>query len=1241
MVGGLTDDAITEARAHFLEYVTDQGPLATLRLGRQPYGVLPVTSLDRWKLLDPAGVDAEVPPLLRALAPAWRSVVSSLPCVREDAAIEDVLSEALGMSPVSLAFDARGLALPPPDAFRFDRHQAALAVVRALNLGIEPALARAGYAGVASPLTGPLVTATPSESDPLAADVNYIAWLASAGLEDIRTGTPPAGGDTLLFALLRHALLRTYATAAARIARAHGVATPGEGREPGLGGDESSPWTRLSAPLPPVTGNETLAQHLDAVRASGSAATSPAAPHLRELEELQASIRQLASLPSAVLARLAAGALDLASHRLDAWMSAHAARRLAALRVARPRGAHIGGYGVLEDVRPSPLAEPLSNGYIHAPSLGQAATAAVLRSGYLAHRREQESPLAVDLSSRRVRLALGLLDGVRAGQPLGALLGYRFERGLHDHHPALVLDRFIAPLRGLAPLDPLTEAEHALSVAEALEANLADQLGRLAQQLTALQDADRAAKEQLRTALAAAEAELAAAQATADQATDRLQGKQIELQALLDEVETGGPRIPPWKLGDDDFPNAGMTPAMRARLNALTREVRSLSIAVDAANARAAAAAARVTTLGAQLSAGNPEIARLEQAITELQPELDAARAAVAAARARVEELRDQAPAVSEAVRANNVVDGLALRQRWRTGVANARWDVTTIPFGDAALGLPALGTPEHQAIEFELRALDDAVDALGDLLLAESVHQIVHGSPARAGASVDALSRGDAPPPEIDVVRTPRSGTGVTHRLLVLFDPTPQAAGWPTDAAQVRAAVEPSLEAWVGRVLGPASRVRARANYKWPGGAERAETDISVLRLSALDVVAMTPTGDPIGASPVEERLIERFGRVRPSGVPPTATVQLDFIRDPAWGDDILGVAELFEIARSVRELLEGARPVEPRDLAVPGDTAPGGLGTANLAAKADIAVAALEKARKMLATAIETRSPVDEALRHASHLGVPAGAPGSVLAELDRRLGAVAEADGDRARIAAALGDGFHVIPPVRVGSDLAASFAASTTLQGGDALACVTWLQRAAHVRDGASRLERTLFYAEATDSPEVLSLHVAQLPHTPGDRWAALPGPVVGGRVSIVAQAAEAPAAGAPIAGLVIDEWTEVIPARTQVTGLSFHVDQPNSRAPQAILLAVPPTEDHVWSLDTLEAIVLETLDLSRLRLVDLDALGSGDAASLTTGATSLVIPRPGHFLPATYLAAAPSDRTVTTDLGRVTAPERRD
>ena len=56
--------------------------------------------------------------------------------------------------------------------------------------------------------------------------------------------------------------------------------------------------------------------------------------------------------------------------------------------------------------------------------------------------------LAIDLSSERVRLAMWLLEGVRQGQPLGALLGYRFERRLQEVGQA----KFISVFRELAPL---------------------------------------------------------------------------------------------------------------------------------------------------------------------------------------------------------------------------------------------------------------------------------------------------------------------------------------------------------------------------------------------------------------------------------------------------------------------------------------------------------------------------------------------------------------------------------------------------------------------------------------------------------------------------------------------------------------------------------------------------------------------------------------------------------------------
>ena len=96
------------------------------------------------------------------------------------------------------------------------------------------------------------------------------------------------------------------------------------------------------------------------------------------------------------------------------------------------------------------FANTVDGGFIHAPSLTHAAAAALLRNAHLGagNTAQPSGPFAIDLSSRRARLAAQLLDGVRQGQPLGALLGYRFERGLHE----LGLDRFVLALRNLAPL---------------------------------------------------------------------------------------------------------------------------------------------------------------------------------------------------------------------------------------------------------------------------------------------------------------------------------------------------------------------------------------------------------------------------------------------------------------------------------------------------------------------------------------------------------------------------------------------------------------------------------------------------------------------------------------------------------------------------------------------------------------------------------------------------------------------
>ncbi len=96
----------------------------------------------------------------------------------------------------------------------------------------------------------------------------------------------------------------------------------------------------------------------------------------------------------------------------------------------------------------NPRIDPSNQGYIHAPSVNHASTAALLRSGYESHKLNPGSnadAFAVNLSSDRVRRALSFLEGIRNGQELAALLGYQFERELHDLN--LNLDQYIRDIR--------------------------------------------------------------------------------------------------------------------------------------------------------------------------------------------------------------------------------------------------------------------------------------------------------------------------------------------------------------------------------------------------------------------------------------------------------------------------------------------------------------------------------------------------------------------------------------------------------------------------------------------------------------------------------------------------------------------------------------------------------------------------------------------------------------------------
>ena len=1013
---------------------------------------------------------------------------------------------------------------------------------------------------------------------------------------------------------------------------------------------------------------------------------------------------ELATLPEPIRQLLLAEAMDVMTYRLDAWGTSLATRRLAVMRQTAPTGIRLGAYGWVEQVRratplqavptpPAGVTTPVSRsaqnkGFVHAPSLGHAAAAAVLRSGYLsqASRASGAAPFAVDLSSERVHRAKWLLDGVRQGQSLSALLGYRFERLLHERS----LDRYIQRFRALTSFtdtdrfadirDTLTRTEKLAQEVTLLTAQR-DQALRRAEDARGLK-AERERREQTYRAALGAIATLAqqaqaaqtqvtqAAQVLAQQQAAKPEGKVTQPAARRYAIQLLEPRdLDDWENRVEQLTQAQVTAVAQAAAaqQAVSAQEGSRLLA-ERAQAKLLNAADPDSIPAAQQMATGQETLAAEfdrQALAKEGGQRGKVMTDLLVARATLTtRLAAQWNDALKSLPAAAVVDGLALHRRWTASqqrqAPQTPWDVTTVPFGNATLGFPPVGSPDFTALVDVLKALDDLVDSVGDSVVAESVYQLVQGNPLRSGATLDAIAAGEVPPPELEVIRTPRSGIGLTHRLCALFPATDGTApsGWPTIAPSARALAEPILNAWVATLLPNPAQVRCKADYMNQETGQiyqTVESALTALGLAPLDAVYLAEGNSRAQQAELEQRWRFALQQTRPTAVPADAVIRLQFGRDNGWGAEIVSVTEWCEVATTVRRLLSNARSLDGRDLSLPESAAESGLDHEEFSDRATRALQALTEAQRLL-TGLLPAPPSDEltanlddvrrGLFGLARFGIPSAVPTdiggtgtearsvlltqsrSVLLEAQRRLSRVAASeqdfaranatpeerrDHDLARFRIIFGQDFLALPRVTAtnAAQLNETFAASLSLQGQDPLAAVTWFQRAAYVRPGATRLNEALLYGETVGSA-ALRFQVGQLPFQAQDRWVALPPkpdqPFSRGRVSLVAQMSSAQPLrfDQPFAGLLIDEWGETVPSSSETTGVAFHYDQPNNAPPQALLLAVPSDRRATWDLNSLEAVLQETMDLARLRAVAPD---SGDELiwvedQLPEGATPL-------------------------------------
>ncbi|MEU0084739.1 hypothetical protein [Streptomyces sp. NPDC006274] len=1036
-------------RDHLAEHVRSRGPLPMLRVGRQPYGVLPATALGDWRAGQAGGVDALLAPWLQRLRDRWRGVLNdeeSIPRVRSDTPVDQVAVDALQRLPVATGLamrrmDGPGFAVPktprdqppaqlglpglPPDGVL--RWTTGSDGWTDLGWGLDEATGIPAFVSRLTPDPVGFPARASATADYLAAVRAFLAGELDAESYDrawpveLSSGreTPPRPSTFFDLPAVGGEVPDEGGEPpedSAQPPEDGALPSEDEGVQPEAPPDASGLLDALlflpNWAFPDDGEDDPLRQALaatsdvdqfvadvlegsaDSDRAERVAAATRATAALPRLEQ---ALRTLAAVPTTRLPELLLEVIDVHSHRLDAWITSLASRRLAELRTSGVAGVRYGCYGWVEDLRPAVPREQVEievddeattaevsgqDGYIHAPSLQHAATAAVLRSGFIGHPGEQT--YAVSLTSRRARIARWLLGGVRRGQNLGSLLGYRFERSLHDAE----LDHLVERFRRQFPLP------------------------------------------------------------------------------VVPEPEGGGADAPLW------------------------------------------------------------------------------ARSA-------------------EAVSARNAVDGMAL-VRAGTGV---------LDLPSVIDGAPVVPSADHGAVEPLLHDLADALDAVGDLVMAESVHQLVGGNPIRAGLTADTLGRGEDVPDTFHVLRTPRRARALTHRVAALLPDLPVGAtAWPADPV---AALQPAVEAWVAHLLGPATGWTLTGVLGGPGEAPGGDRDRGpedpgngrAFEITA-DRIGLGALSTVLEAGGDHARL--RRAVLDAEGAPPDTPVAFT---GPGW-------TGLRGRAVRIRSLLATAQPLLPAHLSEnPGDRT----------------VETTDLRRRLAEFAAD---PLVSAHPGAAALGTlvsePAG-PGAAEGWLSRARTALAEVLGAEVPLLPAL---VHAVPAGR------------GDLPGADV---GDWLRRNAAVRPVVHALHETLVLAGAR-AGRVERLRAAQSPDGEADAW--IGGTFPAGRrpratAHLVWHAPADAAPGAAMSGLLLDEWIELLPGsdvlrpattepgppagsppaaqaptETELTGIAFHYDRPDAKAPHNVLIAVPPDLDRGWTSDGLVQVLRETLELAKLRAVDL-------------------------------------------------------
>jgi hypothetical protein len=1281
-----TDDDREFVREYFIDRVSGRGPIPAVRIGKQPYGVLPITTFKSLQFsgsIKPTNNLLSIPQqrkrlydFLIKLNTWWETMGKDVAHVGKSGDPHQVLLDVLGLHHGSVEYHQRysetmmhlynTLKLQGSD------------FVAALLVGLIAAATQQMGSDLGIPadklamkileiyhrttqdrLVGDIVDSQElsetEEVEEYAAGLNYLDWLANSSLDIIRKmefGNGVAAPTSLLFLFLRHAMLMGHYDAGVKVlTKANAVdakvaRTPadfihvetGKSLENSVSG--KSKWELLYQKAPASTGRPdlTVADYLKLPDVLQNIAEAAA------LADIKEAVAFLAHTPTARLERLFAEHIDTVSYRLDAWKTGMVAEKILQRRARQhQQGIQVGCYAFLEKVKPEaktltpkrltpqqtedfgklgPIVTDSKNGgYIHAPSLTHAATAAILKNAYEENASSSNADLmAVNISSERVRNALTVLEGIRNGQTLGALLGYRFERGLHDAHNLAEVDKFIYPLRKQFPLvaDKLSPTQSGSTTPARLIAarNVLD-----GSRLVAHVREKGIATYPFGLPTGSGEAELPAANAAEAAAINKEVQKLLDLNdavadlvmsenvyqvvrgnfekaASISQAFSEGkyphepevvqtPRsgigitqrmaihLEPGAASPNAFPltpRAIAEPALHAWLCGLMPAPDQIAVTVTYDSPALAGPQATDVTL-AQMGFQPMDLLYIfnqdmEQAMTALDDRI--------LQFLRYDASVDPHPAIKAEIQYSTLIPGKVTLFE----LASLIRSLQKLVLRSRHLGVQDLvlsQTATSSDVSYDLTQLGNRVETARialDGLLAQLIALQTDASDIDQYALLTSTAF-----LQVAAYGVPGAGTANLHE------------GIRTIHAALMTKVDELVARWQEKAV---AYTTLMAGY---AALTTDEERFALLR--EIEGTILSTTTPELPATPAlyladieaNKILFDNALTAFQGQQATTATTLTAFV---AALQGMIATAAIYDaVPLSLEDALGDGTPEKVGTIATHRATI-----LTQINALVEDLTARLQSTTDLL-TAAAAATETETALR--------------TILEAAKKV----------------LGDDIKLLPVftftasqmVEVGNahgDTASLLNYLKTTKG-RRFPVDDWFYGLARVREKASELENTMMLSEALGGA-MAELKPLQFPFVPGDHWLGLEIPETYEHLSehllYTAQFPAAWSAGNPQCGLLLDEWNEVIPAKEETTGIAFHYDQPSQEPGQAWLLVTPASLNETWTWAELLNGVNSALEEAKLRAVEPDQI---DKTPL------------GQFLPATLMAVTLYQITIATNL----------